>query len=264
MRTSLLPLLFAIAAVLGCSNDDPAPTATERLTGSLTGAVELVDALGAPITDRSGVRVEVTGTSFAATSAADGTWRIDDLPAGTYDLQLSRAGFGEIRSFGYGFVGGGRAWLGVHRLSQKPIGRFTALSSGPDSIITGFDVRDSATGIVDTLWQRGLFRISATIATDMPAVPAVLLVFNTASTVSPLPGQHISVLRITPRSTPEMIEVLDAADVRRYVGRPAGARLYMRAYLEASQPTMYFDIASLTTVRTALSEGSSVVELIVP
>ncbi|MBE7561084.1 carboxypeptidase regulatory-like domain-containing protein [bacterium] len=62
--------------------------ATEPARGYLEGRVELPGA-----SDHAGVIVALQGTSLMTFSRPDGTFRIDDIPAGTQTIRLSREGY---------------------------------------------------------------------------------------------------------------------------------------------------------------------------
>jgi hypothetical protein len=67
---------------------------------ALSGTVVLQDAWGNDLDDFSGVAVTVDGLSLTAVSDKDGSWRIDDVPAGRHDLTLAKATFGTMRILG--------------------------------------------------------------------------------------------------------------------------------------------------------------------
>lgn len=61
--------------------------------GVVRGTIVLVDLDDNPLPDSSGVRVAVNGTQSMATTAADGSFSLAAIPAGTYSLGAAKEGF---------------------------------------------------------------------------------------------------------------------------------------------------------------------------
>ncbi len=113
MRLRPLLLLTASAAMLviaasttGCSKGDtgPAGPAGPALKGTLVGYVILADEFGTNLVNRENVLVKA-GTLTAVTNQR-GRFEIRDLPTGTYNIELSRPGFGTYQLQGFQFLGG--------------------------------------------------------------------------------------------------------------------------------------------------------------
>lgn len=120
--------LLILCGVCGCSGTESPTQSQQGLVGNLNGEIELHGVRGELLTDMSGVKVVVEGTSFSALTDARGKWKIKDLPAGTYILVYSKAGIGTTKRFGYQFVGGGEAYAQPVRLSEAPIFGITDLT----------------------------------------------------------------------------------------------------------------------------------------
>ena len=86
--------------------------------GSLSGSVVLWDSVGGAGANaqHDGARVAITGTSFnglawtppPVTTASPGTWQLNPLPPGTYDVTLTSAGR-TCETYGRAVVGAGAA-----------------------------------------------------------------------------------------------------------------------------------------------------------
>src|SRR5687767_3476521 len=63
-------------------------------TGTVRGVVRNQEAANEPV---EGARVQVVGTELQAVSAADGTYRIDGVPAGNQTLEVTREGMARAR-----------------------------------------------------------------------------------------------------------------------------------------------------------------------
>jgi uncharacterized surface anchored protein len=84
-RQTSHPLFWALplAALLGCG----APPTTAQ-TGLLSGVV--TDTQGRPL---AGVDVETEPATQFVVTAADGAWKMEEVPAGTYAVKASRTGY---------------------------------------------------------------------------------------------------------------------------------------------------------------------------
>src|SRR5262249_51881701 len=75
---------------LSCGRDGiSSPSGT-----ALSGTVALKDAWGNDLADSSGVTVSIDGLSLKAVTDKNGSWHIDDVPAGRYNIILTKATFG--------------------------------------------------------------------------------------------------------------------------------------------------------------------------
>ncbi len=76
-------------------------------TGNLIGFVSLYDSSGYFIKNRSGVNINIIGTStYNLISDTNGRFEIDKLQTGTYDINFTKQGFSETKRVGFGFEGG--------------------------------------------------------------------------------------------------------------------------------------------------------------
>lgn len=125
----LSPFLLVFSFLLAsCGGEDPNDPGN-RLSGILSGDVELVDEYGLKLADYSGVSVSVEGTSYTTTTNSEGYWRFDELPAGTYILKFTREGFAENRLYNLQFVGGGHYFIGKTRLLRLPTFSISSLNA---------------------------------------------------------------------------------------------------------------------------------------
>lgn len=93
---ALLAALLASLLVLSGCNTQPTGNATSANAqpgklASLQGQVLL--ATPDPVSSHTGISVYLAGTSFQARTSAVGTYRIDNIPAGTYEIQAEKPGF---------------------------------------------------------------------------------------------------------------------------------------------------------------------------
>lgn len=106
MRYCSLVLFISLLGVLcGCS-EDIAPASTGG-SGTLTGRITITDYRGRAKADKSGVLVQVDGTSFSTLTDSNGNWTIYNLPSQTYSLTFSKEGCYTWKDLSYSFLGGG-------------------------------------------------------------------------------------------------------------------------------------------------------------
>ena len=68
--------------------------------GNVKGTVKLFDTNGVAILDASGVKVAMEGTSYSTLTSTDGTWELQNVPAGTYpSLVYLKTGFPTFKSY---------------------------------------------------------------------------------------------------------------------------------------------------------------------
>ena len=72
----------------------------ENRRGNITGTIRLFDKDDIPLADASGLTVTIAQTNVSTTTNNQGKWSLDSIPFGTYDLILSKPGFGTSRIMG--------------------------------------------------------------------------------------------------------------------------------------------------------------------
>ncbi|MBU3743173.1 MAG: carboxypeptidase regulatory-like domain-containing protein [Sediminibacterium sp.] len=72
----------------------------EKRRGNITGAIQLVDLDGKMIADASGVSITIDQSSVSTQTLANGSWKLDSIPFGTYDLSISKSGYGTAKIMG--------------------------------------------------------------------------------------------------------------------------------------------------------------------
>jgi hypothetical protein len=108
MKIFTFPLILLVLA--GCSDSNTATSSTsggDGVTGDLVGSVALYDYRGRYMTDRSGVHVQFDGTAFSATTNADGSWVVHNLPTRNYSITFTNEGFSTDKITSFVNVGGG-------------------------------------------------------------------------------------------------------------------------------------------------------------
>lgn len=90
-------ILF-VTLLTSCGNDDdPVPQPSK---GTIIGTIDAYDDKTTAITDRSGFTVALGNTGKTATTDASGRFSFADLAYDSYDLTVSKTGFGTFKLFG--------------------------------------------------------------------------------------------------------------------------------------------------------------------
>lgn len=120
---SLLGLITIFAGCKGSTTNDS--SGIESLTGDLTGSISLIEwknekGYSVNLQNKSGVKVNIDGTSFSAITDTDGYWVIHNLPSRTYSITFSKDDFDTMRTTSFSFLGGGTVLYGDVFLSVRP------------------------------------------------------------------------------------------------------------------------------------------------
>lgn len=131
MKTIQILLLLCITiftAACGSSDTATSTSGGDIPLGELKGKIVLYDSLGKILSDASGATVQLEGTSFSATTDANGIWSIKDLPSRTYSITFTKSDFHTMKNTSYQFLGGGISYYGETPLQQQL--RFTGTLDG--------------------------------------------------------------------------------------------------------------------------------------
>ena len=112
---ALAASLFSIAILNGCKST----TIVDNL-GSLRGNVALVNPNADTLSNYSGAIASIQGTSFQATSNAAGDWQIDNVPAGIYNIVMTKPGFDTLVLPQVQFSGAGTSFLLSNAIQAVP------------------------------------------------------------------------------------------------------------------------------------------------
>lgn len=118
----LFPIILALFVLdmTGCQNTVIQP----ELTGRLVGYVFTFGEYASLLEDHSQVKVTTLGiVQYSTYTDRKGRFEFKGLPAGTYDLQFEKDGFGTLKQFGIQHLGGKPTTLG---LSFDPAGNGSA------------------------------------------------------------------------------------------------------------------------------------------
>lgn len=94
-------VLVAAGLIFSAGCTPPAGEPGKPVSGTMRGYCAVYDTTftyyRTLLADKSGVAVELEGTTLRTTTDATGTWVLKDIPAGSYTVRLSKPGFSTMR-----------------------------------------------------------------------------------------------------------------------------------------------------------------------
>ena len=263
-----LPAVFLSILVISCQSN---PGSTDnQLTGTLTGNVEVFNQYGVLQDDMSGVTVEAEGTSLSGITESDGSWRIENLPTGTYVIKATREGYTEDKSFGYQFVGGGTAHFRLMRIGQIPTFQLDSLAARFVSTTRTDTIIHIEDAIYDTTYVKKTdphLRAMGEVDHSPPAEGDMALKFFVGRTpdVSDEQGTYLSSLSLSLMQDYEFD--FDLEDWVEALELQSGETIYLIAYpvVYTNHALGYYDPVRQTYVDIGTSDNPSrVIRLDIP
>jgi len=155
---SALFTVLVLIAFQGCKKDsdkNPDPV----LSGKITGQLRLTDELGVELSDNSNMGITTEAGSVGNSTAA-GTYEINNLASGTYNLIYSKVGYGTYKRFNVQVLSGSNATIlnGIDFLGQKSTTEISALDVNFNAIDSTYNIECSIAPVPDAINQRA-FRL---------------------------------------------------------------------------------------------------------
>jgi hypothetical protein len=244
---TILNILMISILLVGCKedkghNDKPVNT----LKGSMSGFVVLVDSMGLKENDNSGATIVIDGTNYWTVSDSIGKWSIKDVPAGIYDIIISKPGYSTYK-IKHPFVGGGDDFLYKFRISKLPT----------------YHISDIFVGLTSNNQN---VTINANLSSQ--SNESVMIFFNHASTVSSDPTDYIGFTSAnsTVNGSINSISYILNPTQWRNMGVSSGEKIYYRIYPNTKNGyNSYVDPETGKEIFLSLgSEPSNIDSLIVP
>lgn len=98
---------IALVLLLACNKNSnqhsitvPDVIQAEKRRGNISGGIQLYDVDGKILVDASGATITIDQTNVSTQTNSTGKWTLDSIPFGTYDLTISKPGFGSSRIMG--------------------------------------------------------------------------------------------------------------------------------------------------------------------
>jgi hypothetical protein len=146
MKSNLLPLIMILASFVipGCTDTITQPD----LEGSLVGYVYTFDEFANLLDDHSEVQVTAVGSDhFSTRTDKNGRFEFKNLPAGTYELNFEKPGFGTLKQFGIQHLGGQPTTLGLNFNGSTNSSAFFIYQMPTTEILSLSVENDTLTGV---------------------------------------------------------------------------------------------------------------------
>ncbi|MHC4406981.1 MAG: carboxypeptidase regulatory-like domain-containing protein, partial [Planctomycetota bacterium] len=151
-------VIFSLFAMIGCEGDDGATGTSAVDTGTISGTVE--DIVGVGI---AGASVDTDPATSTATTAADGSYSLTDVPIGIFTVTASGAGYNPGSVAGVSVIAGGTASAA---LTLESTTGTTASITGRVVAITGTSGSEVETGVDSATVEVAGTALQATTAAD--------------------------------------------------------------------------------------------------
>ena len=266
MKKSLGIILFILLACNKNSNQHsiavPDVIQAQIRRGNIIGGIRLFDANDNALTDGSGLKVTIEQTNVSTTTNSMGKWILDSIPFGTYDLILSKPGYGTSRIMGLYHAANSHATTNVSGI------RYISMVS--DLQFTDFFVRKNSEVIPGFVNMFNLGLVQEGII-FYPAFPnpskkdkAIRFFMSTSPDVSStnymVTEKFYYSGNITQKENDDFTEKWFTTK-----GFAPGQKVYVRAYGDGKYADDYEDPISGLTVFPCLSASSSaVISFVVP
>ncbi len=118
---SILLVLILSELLASCTqSNNPSNEQSGSITGVVTLGTELNGSSPRAYPSSAGVDVALDSTSFSTVTDSTGFWKFNNVPAGNYDVTISKAGFGLTRVYGVSIEGPGTAHIPSIDLGEAP------------------------------------------------------------------------------------------------------------------------------------------------
>jgi hypothetical protein len=238
--TSLLSLAI-IFSISSCSKTSPA------LSGTLTGFVTTYDQYGFKVlSDISGVSVHISdGAHDSSTTNASGQYTFSNLSTGSYNISYSKAGYGTVNAYDYGFTGGGT------------LNRNASISKIPSFSL--YNVTDT----IETVSTELGVLIRGVDTADQ--VARSFTVFGSASSaVSSSPGSYTYANTGTIKAGQTTWSLFITSEELHENGLASGSTVYFMVYPYSTGAPTYADPTTGRTTYTALGTPATVLSIVIP
>jgi hypothetical protein len=254
--------------VLACSKNSnqhsiivPDVIQAENRRGNIMGGVRLFDKDGKSLEDGSGVTITIAQSNVSTQSDKFGKWKLDSIPFGTYDLILSKPGYGTSRIKGLYHAASNHATTLVKAT--------TFMSMISDMEITNFFTRKSTEvfpiilSLVNTGAEDGIIFYPGFKNISSKEKP-VRFFMSTSPDVSPtnymVTEKQFYTGKITNNENDNFKTSWFIAK-----GLQPGTTVYVKAYGDGSYTDDYEDpITGLTVFPCLAPNGSKVISFVVP
>ncbi len=238
MKIPIIKPLILLLLLVGCNKTE---VVEFNQNGTLKGQVQTRTEWGELKKDHSDIVIQLEGSNPLLTTVTDfdGKFEITNIPTSTYNLVVSKNGYGEYQHQGFQIVGG-----------NEPLYWNNYLIETSTIVVDDF----SAEVVHDQI------KLKATIShlsAPTSYIPSIRFFFHNENNPS---AQKYLYIRSVNVENDSQIEVTVEPDKKKF---PSGSRIYIIAY-GLYYLRGYFDIPSNLDIFTGVGKGSDIIEIVAP
>jgi hypothetical protein len=233
-RLNIIVLIFYLLVVGACKKE------CDRLpTGVVIGFVKLYSDNDPDLSDFSGVLATLENTNISSTTDATGKFTFEGVSPGTYDITLTKPGFGTVKYFSFSYSGGPAPGLIPSNIIGLP---YFALSAFPTYTITSL-----ALGL-----NMGFLEVSGNTSVDRANLICVYSGRNDVSNTN-----YEGLLYIEAENNSFLFSLPN--------NFPKGTKLYFKAYpVSRGFYSFYRDRDSNMVVVTSIGSPTNTIDFTIP
>ncbi len=144
----ILPVFLALALFGACKSST---TVVENEGGIIRGSVSLYNINGDSLSDHGGATISLQGTSYQGTSQNNGDFQLNNVPAGIYNVIVTKSGYDTELTSSYQFGGAGTQFLENQFIQAIPLDSVPILSIVARKMDTLYHNGDTGTYYILTL-----------------------------------------------------------------------------------------------------------------
>ena len=247
MKYGTVFLLLISVFFFACKNDS---SSANDNSGTISGNVVLVDFTGKALANRSGVKLDLVGTTISTTSDSLGNWKFGSVSPGIYSIRYSKPGFGSSREYGVKFSAGGTmSYSGVLLLGAPPafIPTIDTITANASSVICKSHINNDSASI-DQVYS--------------------ILLINKTATIDPLDSSNFVYV-----GNIAQVQIAFVTQKLRDAYFISGQKYYARMFCvggtyaslsDSYVPSAYIDAVTGNVVYTATGPGSNVMSFVMP
>lgn len=233
-RLNVTILIFCLLVVEACKKECDRPS-----TGVVIGFVKLYSDSDPDLSDFSGVFATLEKTNISSTSDVTGKFVFEGVKPGTYDITLTKPGFGTVKYFSFSFSGGPAPGLIPSNIIGLP---YFALSEFPTYTISSLTV-----GL-----NMGFIEVSGNTSVERANLICVYSKKNDVSNTN-----YEGLLYIEAENNSFSFSLLN--------NFPKGTKLYFKAYpVSRGFYSFYRDRDTNMTIVTSVGTPTDVIEFTIP
>jgi len=242
MKISIIPFLILLILLSNCKKDE----ITLRLKGTIKGSVETSDEFGNRTNDLANILIQLDGSELITfLTDSSGEYEINNIPTGTYNLIVSKEGYGDIQLQGMQIVGG-----------DEPIYFSTSIAKKPSTIIEDLSLEV----VNDSVVMKGIVWHNYSVNVSTGKIPQIRYFMHQDENPSVTNYLITEEIDFTGESGTQLT-------MRLYLNKrifPSGSKMYIVTYGSNRRRSFYYDILSNKLIYPDLGKASNIASVTIP